>query len=111
MTVKALDLQVILPKIQEVGKIQQVQQNSEQAQQQIFAAQLLRDAEIAQRSVQNLPQPKEGRIREREKEKEWSDSSSQKESRRETLQDREQNLDRGHGKANFPLGQFIDLKI
>ena len=48
MTLKAVDLQVILPKIQDVGRIQQVQQSNEQAQQHSFAAQLLREKEIAQ---------------------------------------------------------------
>lgn len=46
MTLKAVDLQVILPKIQDVGRIQQVQQSNEQAQQHSFAAQLLREKKL-----------------------------------------------------------------
>lgn len=110
MTIKALDLQVIFPRTQEVGRIQQVQQSNEQAQQQSFAAQLLQEAEIAQRSVQNLPQPREGGIRERE-EREKEGSGSQKESRQETSQDRKRSLEQDKGMSNFHPGHFIDLKI
>ncbi len=109
MTLKALDLQVMLPRTQDVGRIQQVQQSNEQTQQQSFAAQLLKEAEIAQRSVQNLPEAREGRIREREKEKEGFDS--QQESRQGTSRDGERSPEQGQEVSKSSPGQLIDLKI
>ena len=111
MTIKALDLQVMLPRTQEVGRIQQVEQSNEQAQQQSFAAQLSREAELAQRSVQNLPQTREGRIKERERGNEGSNADSQKESGQETSPDKENRPEQSKGNATLVAGRLIDLKI
>lgn len=106
MTLRSVDLQVMLPKTQDVGRIQQVQQFNEQAQQLSFAAQLLREKEIAQRSVQNLPESKEGRIREKEEKSGAKKNFGQKDAQRKALhseQTQEMHL--------VAPGHLIDLKI
>jgi len=106
MTLKAVDLQVILPKTQDVGRIQQVHQSNEQAQQHSFAAQLLREKEIAQRSVQSLPESKEGRIREKEEKSGTKKNFGQQDAQKQAL----------HSEENQEVhlvapGHLIDLKI
>lgn len=106
MTLKAIDLQVIFPKVQDVGKIQQVQQSSELAQQQSFAAQLLRETEIAQRSVQSSPECKDGRIREKEEKSRKKKNYGQKSAR-----SRAHHSKQNQEITSFTPGQLIDLKI
>ncbi|MDR9757551.1 MAG: hypothetical protein ACN4A7_00760 [Thermacetogeniaceae bacterium] len=106
MTLKAVDLQVILPKIQDVGRIQQVQQSNEQAQQHSFAAQLLREKEIAQRSVQNSPESKEGRIREKEEK-----SGTKKNFGQKDAQSGAHHSEQNQEMPTVAPGHLIDLKI
>ncbi len=65
MSLRAVDLQVILPRAQEVSRIQHVQQAGEQGQQQALAAAFQQAAEAARATVQQLPEPREARIKER----------------------------------------------
>ncbi|HAA90270.1 MAG: Uncharacterized protein XD63_0029 [Thermoanaerobacterales bacterium 50_218] len=109
MTLRSVDLQVLLPRVQEAGRIQQIHQANEQTQQQSFAAHLLREAEVAQRSVQNLPQAREGMIKERERREGRSSQSGQRE-KKSPKKEKE-----GFGNSgdfdNCQLGQNIDFKI
>lgn len=112
MTLKALDLQVLFPKTQEVGRIQQIQQRNEQAQQQGFAAQLLQESEIAQKSVQHLPKAQEGTIRGRKKQDSSSEQDPGTPEKRASQSGKSKPLDPDQdlGKTPF-LGGIIDLKI
>ena len=105
MTLKAVDLQVILPNIQDVGRIQQVQQSNEQAQQHSFAAQLLREKEIAQRFNSNSPESKEGRIREKE------ESPVQKNFGQKDAQSGAHHSEQNQEMQTVAPGPLIDLKI
>lgn len=106
MTLKALDLQVLFPKIQEVGRIQQVLQGNELVQQQGFAAHFLQYTEAAQRKIQYIPQAREGVIRGRKRN---SDSPAQNSGQRTVRKDRP---DPDQGLEEVPLlGRIIDLKI
>ncbi len=111
MTLKSLDLQVLLPKAQEIGRIQHVQQANEQNQQQGFAAHLLQESEIAQKTVQNLSQSREGKIQERTREnKQFSRKQSEKEDRHRQEKEPAPAETQDFAKGS-PLGQVVDLKI
>ncbi|MDH7576733.1 MAG: hypothetical protein QHH75_02700 [Bacillota bacterium] len=112
MTLKSLDLQVLLPRVQEVGRIQHVQQINEQNQQLNFAAHLLKESEATQQTVQNLSQSREGRIKERTREDRQS-LTEKKGQKKGTPQEKKEPAP---GKTqefltNLPLGQVVDLKI
>ena len=62
MSLRVSDLQVLMLKSQEVGKIQQAQQVNESAQQQSFAEGLIRQSEIARQTVQTLPEAEQDKI-------------------------------------------------
>ena len=68
MSIKMVDLQVLIPKVQEVAKTQQIQQQGSDNQQASTASQLAREAKLLQSSVQETPRSEEGKIREREEE-------------------------------------------
>jgi hypothetical protein len=109
MTLKALDLQVLFPKIQEVGRIQQVLQGNELAQQQSFAAHFLQYAEAAQRKIQHTPQAREGLIRGRKRK---GDSPAQESGQRAARKKERPDRDLDQGLEQMPsLGHIIDLKI
>lgn len=111
MTLKSVDLQVLLPKAQEVGRIQHVQQVNEQVQQQSFAAHLLQEAEMAQKMVQNLPQAREGKIKgkAREDKQTFKRKRGQKDVPEEQLDTDLEELQEPT-KKSF-LGRIFDLKI
>jgi hypothetical protein len=52
MTIRPVDMQVLLPKVNEVSKIQQTQNNAEQTAQQQFASQLQKEAARKESQVQ-----------------------------------------------------------
>ncbi len=109
MTLRSVDLQVLLPRVQEAGRIQQIHQTNEQTQQQSFAAHLLREAEVAQRSVQNLPQAREGMIKERERQESRSSQSGSKE--KESPKEEKEAFEKSSDFDKCQLGHRIDLKI
>lgn len=53
MTVRPIDMQILLPKVPEVGRTQQIQNNHEQSQAQQFASELNKQAKHAENQVQN----------------------------------------------------------
>jgi hypothetical protein len=52
MTIRPVDMQVLLPKVNEVSKVQQAQNNAEQTAKQQFAAQLQKEAALKESQVQ-----------------------------------------------------------
>ncbi|ADG82363.1 hypothetical protein [Thermincola potens] len=69
MSLRPVDMQVLIPKIDEVAKSHQIQNQHEEFQQQQFAAQLQKQAELQQKQVTNSPKSEGGKIK-KEKEKE-----------------------------------------
>jgi hypothetical protein len=112
MTLKALDLQVLLPKTQEVGRIQQIQQKNEYVQQQGFAAQFMQESEIAQRSVQHLSKTREGIIKERKKQDASLEQDTETSEKQASQQEKSKSFHPDHEQVEIPfLGCIIDLKI
>ena len=62
MSLRVTDLQVLMMRSQDVGKIQQVQQGNESAQQQSFAEGLIRKSEAQRQAVQTTPETGQGKI-------------------------------------------------
>lgn len=108
MSLKAVDLQVMLPRIHEVGRMQQTQQLQEQAQQQSFATYLTREAETVQKTVQNLSQMQEGMIKEKEEEK--GRSSPKKEGQKSGKKEMEAE-EHFKGPQTMDIGQKVDFKV
>ncbi len=111
MTLKSLDLQVLLPRTQEVGRIQHVQQINEQNQQLSFAAHLLHESESIQKTVQHLSQPQEARIKERTRDERRSSARQKNEKKgapheKQPVPEEKQELI-----GSLLLGQIVDLKI
>lgn len=75
MSVKGPDLQTLIWRAPEAGKIQQTQKAGESAQQQNFAVSLTKQAELAGNTVQNLPKSEQGKVNSDESKKENSEPS------------------------------------
>jgi|GEM_PF-3350898 len=108
---QAVDLQVLLPRAQDVSRIQHIQQTNEQTQQQCFAAHLAHDTEIAQRTVQNPSQTKEARIKEEERKQQQSFQYQQEKSLEKKKAPSETSEETIEKTENANLGRHIDLKI
>lgn len=108
---QAVDLQVLLPRAQDVSRIQHIQQTNEQNQQQCFAAHLAHDTEIAQRTVQNPSQTKEARIKEKERKQQQSFQNQQEKSfekKKTSFGTSDVTIEKTE---NTNFGRHIDLKI
>lgn len=109
MSVKSLDLQITLPRLQDVGRIQHVQQFNEHVQQQSFALSLAKESEISQRTVKDSPQAKEGKyLEERQRKKHLSEQKPNTNDKRKTQKN--VNEETSILYSNI-LGSNIDLKI
>jgi hypothetical protein len=74
----------MLPKLQEVGKVQQVQQHLTQEEQQQFAAQFKHNAELQQTKVAESPKSERGEVRERESSRQGTPNDHQPSERQES---------------------------
>jgi hypothetical protein len=62
MSLRVPDLQVLMSKAQDVGKIQQVQQGNESVQQQSFAEGLIRKSDAQLQTVQTTSETGQGKV-------------------------------------------------
>ncbi len=107
MSIKMVDMQVLIPKVQEVARTQQIQQQGSNNQQASTANQLVREAEQRQNSVQETPRNEEGKIRERE-----GDQGSKRETDAKKKQRKEESQSDEAGLAKDPrLGKRIDITV
>lgn len=114
---QTVDFQIIVPRAQDVSRIQHIQQRNEQAQQQCFAVHLAHESERAQKSVQNPPHTREARIKEKEHKDKWSMKHHQKKPSNEETE--ETNKEKRASETDDEIiksgtahvGRYIDLKI
>ncbi|MGI6648224.1 MAG: hypothetical protein ACOX5W_03960 [Bacillota bacterium] len=104
MSVKMVDMQVLIPKVQEVAKTQQIQQQGLPNQQASLAAQLRQEAAHKQSSVQETPQSEESKILDQEKERKNRD-----EPRNRKKKDEKQRL--ASSSKDPRLGNKVDIII
>lgn len=103
MTLRAVDLQVVLPRAQEVARIQQV---VDQAHQQVLAGAFQQFAEAARVAVQQLPEAAEARVRERKEKMKNQKEASAQGSRKS--REGEEHLGVPQGELR---GSVLDLKV
>ncbi|HEX3033448.1 MAG TPA: hypothetical protein VHS59_14650 [Bacillota bacterium] len=77
MTLRPIDLQVMLPRVSEISRTQQIQNQHDQNQAGQFASELNKQTKQAEHQVQNTNET-EGRTINREKEKGSPDQEKQK---------------------------------
>lgn len=111
MNQTTVELQIILPRTQEISRIQHVHQRSEQIQQQCFAAHLANESQKAQKSVQNSPHAREVRIKEKENQNRWQNKDNQKEKPSSKEEESSQSAEETKKYWNAGIGSHIDLKI
>lgn len=105
MTVRSVDMQVLLPKIQEIGKNQQVQNQQDQSQQQQFASQMQKQTEKQKHQVQNSLKPEGNKITAgNEQGKQQQKQKPQEEGARD-------NLEEETGVKDPDKGNLLDIKI
>lgn len=109
---QSVELQIILPRTHEISRIQHVNQRSEQIQQQCFAEHLANESQRAQRSVQNSPDAREARIKEKENQSKWHNKNNNKREDSSTKggepSPKEEETERHW---DVRVGSHIDLKI
>jgi len=106
VTIRPVDLQVLLPKVQEVSRTQQVQNQGEQNQQQQFAAQLKKESQHLQQQVQNTPKSLGSRIT-KDQSRRNKGQGDLPQGRHEQEQEKEQPKDLKDPK----LGNLLDIKV
>ena len=82
MSIRPVDLQVILPHATDAGKVQANQNTQSNTMQQVFAEKLQKEAQLKQNQVQESPKGEFGKVN-RDKEKEDSHSKKQKKEKEE----------------------------
>ncbi len=96
MSVKGTDLQTLIWRAPEAGKVQQAQKAGESAQQQDFALSLTKQAELAGNTVQNLPKTEQGKINSDESKKEQHEFSKQDDEKKDEESPDEMIITSGH---------------
>lgn len=108
MNIRSIDLQVLIPRATEAGKVQQVTNQQPTLEQQQFAEQFQAIANSRQRQVQNVPKPEDGKIQNK-KEKDHQQSKQQQQD--DAFHKHE---DAAHGQEEYipdPIkGHVIDIK-
>ncbi|MGD0621777.1 MAG: hypothetical protein ABSA82_04845 [Thermacetogeniaceae bacterium] len=105
MSLRVSDLQVLMLRSQDVGKIQQVQQGNESAQQQGFADGLVRQSEIARQTVQTMPETEQGKVDGDRAKREREDTPRKESDQQQPEKDEAEKL------ASPFVGTIIDCKI
>ncbi|MDA8233816.1 MAG: hypothetical protein M0Z31_03235 [Clostridia bacterium] len=107
MTIRPVDLQVLMPKVQEVSKIQQAKNQGEHNQQQQFATQLQKESQQIQQQVQNSPKSVGTRI--------TKDQSKQPNDQGDRTPEQRQSKDQENEQAKElkdpKLGKILDIKV
>lgn len=105
MSIRNVDLQVMLPKLQEVGRVQQIQLQQNQEQQQQFAAQFKHAADLQQSKVLESPKNEKGEVRERESSRQGNQHE------RQPSEQQEQNSEETQPSKDSRLGSMLDITI
>jgi hypothetical protein len=105
MSMKVSDLQVLMLRSQDVGKIQHTQKMSESVQQQTFADGLVRQSEVARQTVQTLPRAEQGKIDGDQAKKERDNASRRQAGTGKPVEDQVEEA------ASPFTGTIIDCKI
>lgn len=106
MSMRTVDLQVLIPRSNEVARVQQVQQQVNQNQQQELTAQLLQQTAKNERSINPSREGEKVLIRERE-EKEKKEKKSKRQAGKP---EEEENNFNHESRARSGLGSRIDIK-
>ena len=92
MTIKSIDMQVLIPKVNEVSRVQQIQQQANTNQQQELATQMAQAAVKNETSVNQLPPGEKTVIRDKPGE-EKNRNKSEKEDKRKNIENKDNEED------------------
>ena len=105
MSLRVTDVQINMMKSQDVGKIQQMQQGNEAAQQQGFADSLIKKAEMQRETVQTTPETVQGKVAGDGARREREGASKKESDQQEPEKDEDKQL------ASPFVGTIIDCRI
>lgn len=103
MPIRPVDMQVLLPKVNEVSRIQQIQNQNEQNSQQQFASQLQKEATKQETQVQHSNKSQGGKVN---KDSGNKSSSEEKEKKKKQKNEQESEIIK-----DPKLGNKLDIKI
>lgn len=105
MSLRSIDLQVLLPQVSEVNKNQPIQNQQSHTQQQQFAAQLEKQTETQRQQVQSSNKSEEGKINQETGSRQRGQDAEHRENRKR--QEAETKVD-----VQDPTkGKILDIKI
>lgn len=107
MTVRPIDMQVMLPKVQEVSRTQQIQNQQEQNLAQQFSAELQKKTKQADSQVQTTKESAGNRVKKDKRKSEDQDSSDSK--RRSSAEEDQEDPNSEPKDPN--LGTHVDIKV
>lgn len=107
MSIRSSDLQVMIPKVQEVSRLHQIQQQQSQEQQQQFAAQLRQTVEHQLSTVQQSPRNEKGEIREREESRKRKEGGTKRAAHRAPQEGEKEK----QGSKDGLVGGILDIRV
>ncbi|WP_425060884.1 hypothetical protein SCACP_16410 [Sporomusa carbonis] len=115
MSIRSIDMQVLIPRATEVGKHQQNIAQQSTVQQQQFAEQMQKTAEVRQHQVQSLVKSQGGKVERDETKEKQSKHRSNGYLRQDTAIDRDDTADHENTENTTvgrdpALGHIIDIK-
>lgn len=109
MTIRPIDLQVLIPRVTEVGKAQQIANHQNELQQQQFAEQMKQIAAGRRQQVQRKPAGAGGRVEEKDAEEE---SKNRREREKKKRTGKQPAGDEASSDGKDPVrGHHIDIKF
>lgn len=107
MTVRPIDLQTMLPRVPEVSRTQQIQNQHEQNQAQQFSSEMHKQTKHAQQQVQHTKETAGNKIKQ---EKQHSSSSKDEDEKKEHHQHTDKQADPEDSLKDPCLGSHLDIK-
>ncbi len=112
MSLKAVELQVALPRTQEISRIQEQQQQRSMHEQQVLIEDRKQLDEIARKRPESMSEPAKGQIREKQQRERKRHAQSPAQTEGATEPHEKGNSAKGHVPMTDPLrGRHIDISL
>lgn len=105
-----MDLQVLIPKVNEVSKVQQVQQQENNTRQQEFASQLNQQTVKAETSVNKSPRHEDALVREKEEHEKKQGNKEKREGKSQTKENTDIKVESNTVEIDDGRGHKVDLR-
>lgn len=105
-----MDLQVLIPKVNEVSKVQHIHQEENNLKQQEFASQLHQQTEKAETTVNNTPRHEDALVRSRQENEKKQSKDQNREGKSQNKENTDIKIENNTPEIDDGRGHKVDIK-